>query len=333
VTMRTLLLVLLISVIAVLGNRREASRMTQEVRFQSWMGKYGKTYPTQTEYQARLTNYVANTKKVAELNAESKALSSTATFELNMFADLSQSELQSHLGLRPGYKASFEDGEVASTQPDAPATFDWRTQNKLTPIKDQGQCGSCWAFSCTESIESVYMIAKGLSGAQMPPLAPQQIVDCDRGDGGCNGGDLPTCYKYVIGAGLEKNSDYPYHARDGTCQASPAKDYLHIRGFKYVIPRGNKNENDMASFLAANSPMSIIVDASRWSFYKSGILTAAQCGHSLDHAVQAIGYDTGAGFWIVRNSWGTSWGESGYIRLQFGKDTCGLTSEVTVPTL
>jgi C1A family cysteine protease len=330
--MRTLLFVLLISVIAVLGSRRDqATRMAHEVRFQSWMQKYGKTYAAQTEYQTRLNNFIAATKKVAELNAESKILNSTATFELNFLADLSEAELKVRLGLTPNYKPTF-DGEVASTQPEAPSSFDWRTKDKLTAVKDQGQCGSCWAFSCTESIESVYMISKNIGKSAMPALAPQQIVDCDRGDGGCNGGDLPTCYRYVVGAGLEKNSDYPYHARDQTCQASAGKDFLHIKGFKYVIPQGSKNENDMASYLAANSPMSIIVDASKWSYYRSGVMTAAQCGLSLDHAVQAIGYDTGAGYWIVRNSWGTSWGESGFIRLQFGHNTCGITSEVTVPT-
>jgi len=276
---------------------------------------------------------LAPSKKVATLNAESQAIGSTAVFELNAFADLCETELSVRLGLKKGYLPGSVDAENVPPSPDAPGSFDWRTQNKLTPIKDQGQCGSCWAFSCTESIESVYMIAKGMTGSQMPPLAPQQIVDCDRGDGGCNGGDLPTCYAYVKSAGLEKNSDYPYHARNQQCQAVASKDYLRISGFKYVIPRGSNSEPNMASYLAASSPISIIVDASRWSFYKSGVLMASQCGHSLDHAVQAVGYDTGAGYWIVRNSWGTSWGESGYIRLQYGKNTCGLTSEVTVPVL
>jgi len=322
---------LLVCVVAVLVAARK-SPVSTEVRFQAWMAKYSKNY-AQAEYKTRLNNYIANTKKVAQLNAESQALNSTAVFELNMFADLSEVELSTRLGLRDGYQPGSVDAEVVPTSPQAPTSFDWRKQNKLTPIKDQGQCGSCWAFSCTESIESVYMITKGVNGPQMPPLAPQQIVDCDTGDGGCNGGDLPTCYAYVKRAGLEKNSDYPYHARDGTCQAVASKDFVHITGFKYVIPRGSKSETDMASYLAASSPMSIIVDASRWSFYKGGVLTAAQCGHSLDHAVQAIGYDTTAKYWIVRNSWGASWGESGYIRLQFGANTCGLCSEVTVPTL
>jgi len=311
-----------------------ASRLPTEVRFQAWMQQYGKVYATQVEYETRLANFAATTKRIAELNAQSKAINSDATFGLNKFADLSTEEFAVFLGQK-GYVPNYEGGEVAEpVTTDAPTSFDWRTQNKITPVKDQAQCGSCWAFSCTESIESVYMIAKGVNGPQMPPLAPQQIVDCDTGDGGCSGGDLPSCYKYVISAGgLEKESDYPYHAKDEACKNVRTKDYVKISNFKYVIPSGSTNENTMASFLAASSPISIIVDASSWSSYRSGILMASQCGHNLDHAVQAVGYDTGKGYWIVRNSWGADWGENGFIRLQFGKNTCGMTSEVTVPVL
>jgi C1A family cysteine protease len=333
--MKVALIVLLACIIVALGARHsKASRMPHEVRFQAWMEKYNKVYATQVEYETRLANFIATTKNVAALNAESKTINSTATFAINKFADLTPEEFAARLGMK-GYVPTFQDGSVAEpTTQAAPNSFDWRTQNKVTPVKDQGQCGSCWAFSCTESIESVYVISKGINGNQMPALAPQQIVDCDKGDAGCNGGDLPSCYKYVIGAGgLEKESDYPYHARDGACQANKGLDYVHISNFKYVIPSGNKDENNMAAFLAANSPISIIVDASKWSSYHNGVIAASQCGHNLDHAVQAVGYDLGQGYWIVRNSWGADWGENGYLRLQFGKDTCGMTSEVTVPVL
>jgi len=321
----------LVLTIAVLGNRRA---MPQEVRFQNWMQKYNKQYVAQDEYQTRLANFIASTKIVNDLNAQSQALGSDAVFELNKFADRSAAERASLFGLTKDYVPTFQGGEFEPlTDVAAPPSFDWRTKNKLTPVKDQGQCGSCWAFSCTESIESVYMISKGING-DLAPLAPQQIVDCDKVDGGCNGGDLPTCYRYVIGAGgLEKNSDYPYHAKDQSCQDDKSKVSVKISNFKFVIPQGSKDENSMANYVATSSPVSIIVDAEPWQFYKSGVMTASQCGLSLDHAVQIVGYDTDAGYWIVRNSWGGDWGEKGHIRLQFGKNTCGLTSEVTVPTL
>jgi len=280
----------------------------------------------------RLLNFIATTKRVAQLNARSKAINSTATFGLNKFSDLSVEEFSVRLGMK-GYKPKQVSGvPVASKLPQAPSSFDWRKKGGVTPVKDQAQCGSCWAFSCTESIESVYMTKGGKSNQQ--PLAPQQIVDCDTGDAGCNGGDLPTCYQYVQStAGLETEQQYPYIGQDGSCQAQTNLEQDPINGFQYVIPQGSIDENQMASFLSGNSPMSIIVDATSWSSYSGGVLTADQCGQNLDHAVQAVGYDTNQGFWIVRNSWGSDWGEAGFIRLQFGQNTCGLTSEVTVPTI
>jgi len=314
--------------------RFKAHRAPHEVRFQDWMTKNNKKYDTQTEYQTRLTNFIETTKRVAQLNARSKALNSTATFAINQFSDLTLEEFSARLGMK-GYVPNQVAGiDVAAPAVAAPGSFDWRNKNGITAIKDQGQCGSCWAFSCTESIESVYKI-KGSKPNQIP-LAPQQIVDCDRGDGGCNGGDLPTCYQYVKTAGgLEPETSYPYHARDQTCQANKGLEQDPIKGFQYVIPQGSKDEQTMANFLAANSPMSIIVDASSWSSYSGGVLSASQCGENLDHAVQAVGYNglDANGYWIVRNSWGSGWGESGFIRLQFGRNTCGMTSEVTVPTI
>jgi len=313
--------------------RFKVHRMPHEVRFQDWMAKHNKKY-TKQEYATRLNNYIETTKRVAQLNARSKALNSTATFAINKFADLTLEEFSARLGMKGYTPKQIAGVPVAAPAVGAPGSFDWRTKHGITAIKDQGQCGSCWAFSCTESIESVYIIKGGK--ANQVPLAPQQIVDCDTNDGGCDGGDLPTCYEYVKGAGgLEAESQYPYRARNGNCQAKKALEQDPIRGFQYVIPQGSTNENQMATYLAANSPMSIIVDASSWSSYSGGVLTADQCGQDLDHAVQAVGYnglDTN-GYWIVRNSWGLDWGENGFIRLQFGANTCGLTSEVTVPTI
>jgi len=308
-----------------------------EIEFQTWMTKFNKVYATDVEYESRFVNYLTAKIKIAELNAESLALNSTATFGPTSLADLSDKELSALYGIPAGYTPKMSHhNQLAEVEPTGPAQFDWRTLDRLTAVKDQGQCGSCWAFSCTESIESVYMIAKNIGKAAMPPLAPQQIVDCDKnGAAGCNGGDLPTCYNYVKAEGLEKESDYPYHARDQTCAQKPALSYVKISGFKYVIPSGSNNEPTMTNFVSANSPVSILVDASKWSYYTGGVLKSTQCSHNLDHAVQIIGYDTSSAspYWIVRNSWGAGWGLQGYIQLEYNKNTCGLTSEVTVPTL
>jgi C1A family cysteine protease len=338
--MKLILAVLFVFLAVALGanddRRYKAHRMPHEVRFQDWMKKHNKQYPTQKEYETRLNNYIETTKRIATLNARAKALNSTAVFAHNKFSDLTLEEFSVRLGMK-GYKPKAIPGvPVAPRAPQAPSQFDWRSKGGITAIKDQEQCGSCWAFSCTESIESVWMI-KGGKGTSQQPLAPQQIVDCDQNDGGCDGGDLPTCYQYVQSTpnGLETNAQYPYRARDGKCNAKTNLEQDPISGFNYVIPQGSTDETAMASYLAANTPMSIIVDASSWSSYSGGVLTADECGQDLDHAVQAVGYNglDSNGYWIVRNSWGPDWGENGFIRLQFASNTCGITSEVTVPTI
>jgi len=176
------------------------------------------------------------------------------------------------------------------------------------------------------------MIAKGLNNGSMVPLAPQQIVDCDKSDAGCSGGDPPTAYDYIQKAGgLEPEKDYPYKAVDGSCAFKKSDVYATISSFKYAT--SEDDESTLKSNLASWAPLSICVDARYWQDYTSGVLTAYECDWivELDHCVQAVGYDVTAAtpYWIVRNSWGTDWGEAGYIRLEYGKNSCGLTEEAT----
>jgi len=180
------------------------------------------------------------------------------------------------------------------------------------------------------------MIKKDITNHTMAPLSPQQIVDCDKVDGGCNGGDTPTAYKYVIDAGgLETEKEYPYKAEDGTCKFEKAKVYSHITGWKYAAKKDE--EQIMMDNTYSVSPLSICLDAENWQYYTTGVMTAAQCAKkvTLDHCVQIIGYDHSHSppYWIVRNSWGADWGERGLILLEYGQNTCGLTDEVTTAEL
>jgi cathepsin F len=263
--------------------------------------------------------------KIQQLNEESDG---GAVFASNQFADLSAEEFKSmYLGYRPvAWKVRRE---MELPQVAAPDTFDWGPTGKVTPVKNQEQCGSCWAFSATENIESVWMIAKGLTNANFKPLAPQQIVDCDKSDGGCNGGDTVTAYEYVIRAGgQDTEASYPYKAVNQACKFLPADVEVKISSYKMT---GKGNEADMKTAVATVSPISICVDAAPWQFYSGGIMKKAQCGNQLDHCVQITAYDTSSAtpFWKVRNSWGTSWGESGFIRLEYGTNTCGVADEPT----
>jgi len=296
-----------------------------ELQFQSWMALNKKQYETQIEYLHRLAIYSVNMQKVQKLNENSNG---GATFALNLFADLTENEFaHAYLGYVPsGLPSDLLDLSGVA----APDTFSWNAQGKLTAVKDQRQCGSCWAFSATENIESVWMIAKGLTPSTMIPLAPQQIVDCDKQDGGCNGGDTPTAYEYVIKAGgMDSESSYPYRAVNEACHFNANNVVAKISSWKYATR--TRNENEMKDATATVAPLSICVDAAKWQFYQSGVFKKTQCGTSLDHCVQIEGYDTASAtpYWNVRNSWGTAWGEKGYIRLQFGDNTCGLAQEAT----
>jgi len=293
-----------------------------ETEFVKWTSTHQKMY-TPEEYQRRLAIFSANLDLIQQLNENSD---NGATFALNKFADLTPQEFRSYYnGHVASGKTDIEELELG--QVDAPPTFDWISKGKTTPVKNQEQCGSCWAFSATENIESVWMIAKDLTPATFKPLAPQQIVDCDKNDGGCNGGDTPTAYEYVIKAGgQDTEASYPYHAVNQACQFKPADVEVKITSYKRITGEAN-----MLDATATVSPLSICVDAAQWQFYNSGVMTPSQCGTSLDHCVQIAGYDTSANppYWNVRNSWGTDWGMAGFIRLEYGHNTCGLADEAT----
>jgi len=214
-----------------------------------------------------------------------------------------------------------------------PTTFDWSSKGMITPVKNQEQCGSCWAFSATETIESVYAVKHGKSSLNV--LAPQQIVDCDTQgeDQGCDGGYPYGAYEYIIQAGgQEGESDYPYTGEDGTCQFNAADIEDKISNWKYVTQ--SSDEKVMQAFVYTSSPISVCVDAEIWQTYQGGVITTdSGCGNSLDHCVQITGWltENSTACWNVRNSWGADWGENGYIWVERGADVCGIADLVTVP--
>jgi len=304
--------------------------------FETWMKMYQKAYATE-ETAARFVIFKRNLDTINQNNKEVAKAGEGAIFGINKFSDLSPEEFKS-LYLMKDFLPTPEDQRVYLDTVDVapPAVFDWARKGKVTPIKNQEQCGSCWAFSATENIESVWMITKKLTNRTMQPLAPQQIVDCDKVDGGCNGGDTITAYKYVIDAGgLEPEKDYPYKGVDERCHFDKNKVYSRISSFKYAAHKGD--EKQMMEHVYDEAPLSICLDAENWQHYKSGIMTGPQCARhvTLDHCVQVIGYDhsNNPPYWIVRNSWGTDWGMRGLIRLEYGHNTCGLTDEATTAVI
>jgi len=218
---------------------------------------------------------------------------------------------------------------------DAPTSVDWVTQGVVTPVKNQGDCGSCWAFSTTGSIECEYAIKTG----QLNSLSEQQLVDCSSsyGNEGCNGGLMDWAFEYVMAeGGLCSEAEYPYTGVDGTCQTCQTL-YDPITTYTDVVA---DNEADLTT-AAAMGCVSVAIEADQYAFqyYSSGILTGL-CGTALDHGVLVVGYGTSGSqdYWLVKNSWGTSWGEEGYIQVCKGCVTpngaegeCGINMEPSYP--
>merc|ERR1719199_117555 len=209
-------------------------------------------------------------------------------------------------------------------------SIDWNAKGVLTPIKDQGQCGSCWAFSATEQLESQFKQTYG----SMKELSPQQIVSCDTTCSGCGGGNPIEAWGYVSSfGGQELASDYPYTSgittQTGSCK-SIKKDVAEDVGSTYsTISSQPSQESNMLAQIQ-ESPMSVCVDATLWQTYQGGVITASSgCGTEIDHAVQATGYNAEGNYWIVRNSWGTTWGENGFVWVEYGSNVCGITDQAT----
>jgi len=208
-------------------------------------------------------------------------------------------------------------------------SLDWSTKGAVTGVKDQGSCGSCWAFSTTGSMEGTIFLLKG----HLTSLSEQQLVDCagSYGNAGCNGGLMDNAFKYAEKNGLCTEAAYPYTARDGTCKSSSctASADTKISNYKDVA----HNENALGSSVDI-TPISVAIEADQSGFqlYKSGVFSGV-CGQNLDHGVLAVGYgtDSGQDYWKVKNSWGTSWGEQGYIRMIRNKDECGIANEPSYP--
>jgi len=306
--------------------------LTEEELYVAWMTKHNLHY-VGDEYVQRLENFKASLVRIAKLNAESDG----AVFGLNHLSGLSTEEFQRTILMKKPVGYASHSTQHFTPAPNAPATFDWRDSNMVTPVKDQGQCGSCWAFSATEAIESAWIVSG--RGNTTINLSPQQIVDCDTSDSGCNGGDTKTAYNYVHSAGgLEGIAHYPYTAKNGKCSFNSQFVEAKITTYKSATTRAD--ETTLQSNLVAWGPLSICLDAARWQDYMSGVLTRRQCCDvlnicPLDHCVQLVGYNTTASpaYWIVRNSWNTSWGIKGYIHIEMGTNACGISDEATWPTL
>jgi len=283
---------------------------------------------TGEEYSFRLGVYLTNSRAIQEFNAKS----STFQVGINDFTAMTPAEYRSLLGHRQMNNIITRKAEVKGN---APESVDWRDSGIVNPVKNQAQCGSCWAFSVIQAQESKWAKEKG----QLISLSEQNLVDCVTSCYGCNGGDEYISFDYVIkhqGGLFMKEEDYPYTGRDGKCKFDKTKGVCPVKA--WMRPTQG-NEDELAEGCATMGVVSIAIDAGQWSFqaYSHGIYDEPRCSSTrLDHAVGLVGYgvDNGVKFWLVRNSWGANWGEKGYIRMIRGKkNQCGVATDCVMPVL
>jgi len=304
--------------------------------FTQWKIVYGKSYASADEEAHRFQTFQDNFYFVQEFNANPEH---TSTVGLNEFADLNTQEfkaLKTCLGMAQPTTTTSEPKTLDVEAVNAlPTSVDWRTKNAVTPVKNQGDCGSCWSFSTTGSLEGLHAIKDG----SLLSFSEQQLVDCSSayGNQGCDGGWPFWALQYTAAKGIELESTYPYTGTDGTCAYAASKVAYKNSGFTNVT---KNNEVDLATAVV-QQPISICVEADQpvFQLYTGGIITSASCGTQLDHAILIVGYNVQGSqqYWIVKNSWGASWGLAGYLYI--GKSTstntdgvCGIAMQPTYPT-
>jgi len=314
-----------------LYSEQAPSEMALQDMFTSFMKQYSKAY-SHAEFSSRFEQFKANVETIRLHNTLSN---DSYTMGLNEFSDLSFDEFKGkYFGYNHIERGYARSKNLHKDVGAAPASVDWRTSNAVTPVKDQGQCGSCWAFSTTGSIEGAWVLQGKHS---LVSLSEQQLMDCSipYGNLGCNGGLMDNAFEYVIAnKGICTEASYPYTNPPKTtrCNTSCAK-VATISSYK-DIPSGN--EASLKDAVGNYGPVSVAIEADQtgFQFYSGGVFNGV-CGTNLDHGVLAVGYgtDSGSDYWLVKNSWGTSWGENGYIRMIYGKNECGISLAASYPTI
>lgn len=298
----------------------------QKSLWEDFKAKFGKNYSAE-EDTTRFNTFLQNLKAADIRNVLEARNGGSAVHGITKFSDLSMSEFHSqYLTADPTLKTT--DGsdcnvDNSKSVDKTKGLVDW--SGKLTTaIKDQGKCGSCWAFSAISQVESDTLRVKGSTSK----LSAEQVVQCAKAAFGCDGGWSETAYTYIknIG-GLTTEQHYPYTSGaegvTGTCNTSLENQFSSsISGYCTI-----NGEDKMGAYVQNHGPLSICIDATTWSSYTGGVVST--CGTSVNHCVQIAGVDVKDGYWKVRNQWGTDWGESGYIRLKYGADTCAITHDPT----
>lgn len=303
---------------------------------------YMKKYESDMEDGFRMKIYMDNKHKILQHNKRFQQGMESFKLDMNHFGDLLHHEfIRTMNGYRRNLSLTGLDGAergfyyMHPFNYTAPDTIDWRSQGAVTPVKNQGQCGSCWAFSSTGSLEGQHFRKTG----KLVSLSEQNLVDCSQkyGNNGCEGGLMDNAFRYIkANKGIDTESSYPYDAKDEKCHFDRSHVGATDNGF-VDIPEGDEDKLKIAA--ATVGPISVAIDASHASFqfYSSGVYHEKKCSATeLDHGVLVVGYGTenGQDYWLVKNSWGPGWGDQGYIKMARNKNNnCGIATAASYPVV
>ncbi|XP_051578667.1 procathepsin L-like [Myxocyprinus asiaticus] len=324
---------------AVLAVASAASLSLEDMEFRAWKLKFGKSYSSGKEEAQRKLTWLSNRKLVLVHNILADQGLKSYRLGMTYFADMDNEEYRQvvfHGCLGSFNTSKAHGGATFVQQADGialPDSVDWRDKGYVTDVKDQKDCGSCWAFSATGSLEGQTFKKTG----KLVSLSEQQLVDCsgDYGNMGCGGGLMDQAFQYIeANKGLDTEDSYPYEAQDGQCRFNPSTVGATCTGY---VDINTGDESALQKAVATVGPISIGIDAGHSSFqlYESGIYNEPDCSSTdLDHGVLAVGYGTEGGddYWLVKNSWGLDWGDKGYIKMSRNKSNqCGIATAASYP--
>jgi cathepsin L len=310
--------------------------------WETWKLTHEKAYQSPTEEKFRMKIYMENKAKVEKHNRRATRGHHSYHLKMNEYGDMLHHEFVSRMN---GYNKRTSNNN--SSRPlgatflapahmtAVPKNVDWRKHGAVTPVKNQGQCGSCWSFSTTGALEGMNFRKTG----KLVSLSEQNLIDCSSsyGNQGCNGGLMDNAFQYIKdNGGIDTEESYPYEGEDDKCRYTPKNKGATDIGFVDVTPG---DESALKTALATQGPCSVAIDASHESFqfYSHGVYREEECSpENLDHGVLAIGYGvdakSGSSYWLVKNSWGETWGDKGYVKMARNENNmCGVASSASYP--